>query len=218
MTTRSIGYMFCCATLLLLPQAASAQQPSTSAAEVSAQAGNVPAQAQRVEDATEETVRRFGGGVDGGIAVDPELIMFGAHATFQPIFTRAMALRPGLEFGLGELTTLLGINLDVTYRLPGSAGRWTPYVGAGPNFTLKHEGFSTTDTSKVTTTTGTGTTTGTTTGITTENRGRFDFGDTDFTAGFNFIAGARARNGLFVEMKATAYGVSNVRLMAGFNF
>ena len=217
MTTRSIGYMFCCAALLLLPDVASAQQPPTSAAEATAQAANVPPPAQRAEDATEETVRRFGGGVDGGIAVDPELIMFGAHATFQPVFIDAVAVRPGLEFGIGELTTLLGINLDVTYRLPGSAGRWTPYVGAGPNFTLKHQGFSTTDTDKVSTT-GTGTTTGTTTGITTETRNRFDFGDTDFTAGFNFIARARARNGLFVEMKATAYGISNVRLMAGYNF
>jgi hypothetical protein len=206
--------MFCCAALLLLPDAASAQQPPTSAAAASAQAPNVPAQAQRAADATEETVRRFGGGVDGGIGLDPELIMFGAHATFQPVFIYEIAFRPGVEFGIGELTTLLGINLDVTYRLPGSAGRWTPYVGAGPNFTLNHQGFSTTDIDKVTTTTGTGTTTA----ITTESRNRFDFGDTDFTAGFNFIAGARARNGLFVEMKATAYGVSNVRLMAGFIF
>jgi hypothetical protein len=210
--------MFCCAVLLLLPHAASAQQPRTSAAVANAQAPNVPAQAQSAADATEETVRRFGGGVDGGIALDPELIMFGAHATFQPVFRNAIAFRPGIEFGIGELTTLFGVNLDVTYRLPGSAGRWTPYVGAGPNFSLSHQGFSTTDIDKVTTTTRTGTTTGTTTGIVTEDRNRFDFGDTDFTAGFNFIAGARARNGLFVEMKATAYGVSNVRLMAGYNF
>jgi hypothetical protein len=218
MTTRSIGYMFCCAALLLLPDVASAQQPSSSAAAASAQAANVPAQAQRAQDETEAIVRRFGGGVDGGIAVDPELIMFGAHATFQPVFKNAIAFRPGIEFGIGELTTLFGINLDVTYTLPNSAGRWRPYVGAGPNFSLSHQGFSTTDTDHVTTPTGTGTTTVTTTGTITEDRSRFDFGDTDFTAGFNFIAGARATNGLFVEMKATAYGVSNVRLMAGFNF
>ena len=34
----------------------------------------------------------------------------------------------------------------------------------------------------------------------------------------NFIARARRRNGMFLEMKATAYGVSNVRLLVGFNF
>jgi hypothetical protein len=51
-----------------------------------------------------------------------------------------------------------------------------------------------------------------------EDRNRFDFSDTDFEGGVNFIAGARNRNGVFVEMKATAYGVSNVRLVVGFNF
>jgi len=34
----------------------------------------------------------------------------------------------------------------------------------------------------------------------------------------NFIAGARNRNGVYLEMKATAYGVTNVRLLVGFNF
>jgi hypothetical protein len=34
----------------------------------------------------------------------------------------------------------------------------------------------------------------------------------------NFIAGARNRNGMYLGMKATAYGVSNVRLLLGFNF
>ena len=30
---------------------------------------------------------------------------------------------------------------------------------------------------------------------------RFDFGDTDFEGGFNFIAGARSRGGTFFELK-----------------
>jgi hypothetical protein len=47
---------------------------------------------------------------------------------------------------------------------------------------------------------------------------RVDFGDTNFDGGVTFIAGARSRSGLFIEMKATAFGVSNVRLLAGFNF
>ena len=50
------------------------------------------------------------------------------------------------------------------------------------------------------------------------DRNRFDFGDTDFVSGFNFIAGARRPNGLFFELRATAYGVSNVKLLAGYNF
>jgi len=36
--------------------------------------------------------------------------------------------------------------------------------------------------------------------------------------GMNFIVGTRKRSGAFFEMKATAWGVSNVRLLAGFNF
>ncbi|HEX6974950.1 MAG TPA: hypothetical protein VF147_11140 [Vicinamibacterales bacterium] len=47
---------------------------------------------------------------------------------------------------------------------------------------------------------------------------RFDFGDTDFEGGVNVIAGARKANGMFMEMRATAYGVSNVRLLVGYDF
>jgi hypothetical protein len=51
-----------------------------------------------------------------------------------------------------------------------------------------------------------------------EGRNRFDFSDTDFTGGMNFIAGARRDNGLFVELKATAWDISNIRVIAGFTF
>jgi hypothetical protein len=94
---------------------------------------------------------------------------------------------------------MFAINLDVLYTLPGATRqtRWSPYIGAGPNFALSHRGFQTdADT----------------------QGNRFDFSDTNFDTGFNFIAGARSRGGLFFEMKATAYGVTNVRLLAGFNF
>jgi hypothetical protein len=160
---------------------------------------NVPAKAQDAEDAVERTVKRFGIGVEAGVGLDPELIDFGAHATFGPIFKPNVQFRPGIEFGVGEVTTTFGINLDVLYTLPGATRqtRWTPYVGAGPNFALSHRGFDS---------------------ATVEQPNRFDFSDTSFDAGLNFIAGARNRRGMFLEMRATAYGVSNVRLLAGFNF
>lgn len=184
--------------------------PSTVRAQDS---GNVPGAVQAAADEVSDVARRFRLGAEAGIALDPELIMFGAHGSFGPLFTRNVTFRPGIEFGLGELTTLFGINLDALYTFPGAAGRnrWTPYVGAGPNFTLSHQSFQTTDTQHVDVNTTAGTTT------TTNGRSRFNFSDTDFNGGFNFIAGAR-RGGLFLEMKATAYGVSNVRLLAGFNF
>jgi hypothetical protein len=175
--------------VFLLPHAASAQQ------------SNVPAEAQQAEEAVERAVSRFRIGVTGGVGFDPELIMFGAHGGFGPIFNRNVSVRPGIEFGVGELTTLFGINLDVVYTLPGAirTTRWTPYFGAGPNFSLSHRGFETDDDED-------------------DNGNRFDFSDTDFVGGFNFFAGAQAQNGMFIEMKSTAYGVSNIRLLIGYNF
>lgn len=204
------------AAALLVPSSASAQQTrplaaaTLSAADTSGQQSNVPGQVQRAEDAVERAVERFGIGVFGGVGVDPELIEFGAHARFGPIFNPNVAFRPGIEFGLGELTTMFAINLDVLYTLPGVTNqtRWMPYIGAGPNFGLSHRTFGTDELDKVETD-----------GVVQiDNRGRFDFGDTDFNGGFNFIAGARNQGGLFFEMRATAWGVSNVRLLAGFNF
>jgi hypothetical protein len=160
---------------------------------------NVPAKAQDAEDSVERNVKRFGIGVEGGVGLDPELIDVGAHATFGPLFHRNLQFRPGIEFGVGEVTTTFGINLDVLYAFPGVTRqtRWAPYIGAGPNLSLSHRGFDS---------------------ATVQQGNRFNFSDTSFDAGLNFIAGARTRRGVFLEMRATAYGVSNVRLLAGFNF
>jgi hypothetical protein len=160
-------------------------------------------------------VERFGIGVQGGVGLDPELVVFGGHATFAPIFTNSLEFRPGVEFGLGEVTTTFGVNLDVIYLLPGATRgtRWMPYVGAGPNIGLSHRGFSTDD--------GDGDVDVEVGGVDVEvdeDRNRFDFSDTDFNGGMNFIAGARSQTGFFVEMKATAWGVSTIRVLAGFNF
>ena len=184
-------------TLLLTPCSTFAQQ-------------NVPAAAQRAQNTAESTARRFGAGVQGGIGLDPEIIDLGAHATFGPVFTPRLQFRPGIEFGLGEITTVFGVNLDLLYTVPGAStdAAWFPYVGAGPNFSLSHRGFATDDTDHVDTDTDT----------TVDTPGRFDFSDTDFNGGMNFVVGMRRPNGMFFEMKATAWGVSNVRLLAGFNF
>jgi hypothetical protein len=49
-------------------------------------------------------------------------------------------------------------------------------------------------------------------------RSRFDLSENDLKGGMNSIVGMRKQSGMFFEMKATAWGVSNVRLLAGFNF
>jgi hypothetical protein len=161
---------------------------------------NVPPAVQQAERNIESAVRRFGIGIQGGVALDPELLDVGVHAAFGPIFTPAVAFRPGVELALGEVTTMLGINLDVLYVLPGTTAdsRWRPYVGAGPNFSYSRVDFEPDDVD--------------------DDDNRFDFSDSDGNAGFNFIAGARNANGLFIELKATAYGVSTIRLLAGFDF
>lgn len=164
---------------------------------------------QQTADRAERQARRLGAGLQGGVGLDPEIIDVGAHVTLGPLFKPALSFRPGIEIGAGEITTLFAINLDVLYALDGTIGdrSWIPYLGAGPSFGLSHRGFSTDDAGNVTVS-----------GVATEDRGRFDFSDTDFNGGMNFIAGVRKRNGLFLEMKATAWGVSNIRLLAGFNF
>lgn len=199
------AFLASAAAILLFPYSASAQQagaPSPrlermAAQMVNAQGTNVPPEVQRAEAAVERAVRRFRIGVQGGIGLDPELIMFGAHGAFGPFFNPNLEFRPGVELGVGEVTTALSINLDVLYTLPGATRgtRWTPYIGGGPNFALSHRSF----------------------GVD-EDFDRFDFSDTSFEGGFNFIAGARAQNGMFLELKGTAYGVSNIRLLVGYNF
>lgn len=163
----------------------------------------------------ERTARKFRVGLQGGVGLDPEIIDFGAHLNIGPFVRPSLTFRPGLEIGAGEITTLLNINLDVLYAFPGftEETRWIPYAGAGPAFGLSHRGFGTDEVTHVSTGSSTGTTTATTT---TQNR--FDFSDTDFNGGMNFIVGMRKQNGVFFEMKATAWGVSNIRLLAGFNF
>jgi hypothetical protein len=159
------------------------------------------ASAQPSQDQIRRDARRFGVGVHGGIGLDPEIIDFGAHATFGSVFKPNLSFRPGIEVGAGEITTFLGINLDFVYGFPGNgtSDGWYPYVGAGPTFGLSHRGFDTDDED-----------------VNAPNR--FDFSDTDFNGGMNFIVGMRKSSGVFFEMKATAWGVSNIRLVAGFNF
>jgi hypothetical protein len=198
-------------TALVIPTTAFAQQENGNwptlqpgATYISTfQQTNVPAAARQAEDTVERAVRRFRIGVSAGAGLDPELVMFGAHGAFGPLFHPSVEFRPGVEFGVGEVTTAFGINLDVLYVLPGTTrgARWTPYVGGGPNFSLSHRGFESDDDDDGA-----------------DDRNRFDFSDTDFEPGFNFFAGARTQNGMFLEMKSTAYGVSKIRILVGFNF
>jgi hypothetical protein len=158
----------------------------------------VPPDVRALETSVERQLRRFNAGVVGGVSAQPELIMVGGHATFERVFRPPVSVRPGLQLGFGEVSTLLALDIDVIYTLARPTGRaqWAPYVGAGPSVLFLHRSFEGEE----------------------DDGTRFDFGDFDAENGFNFIVGMRRRNGAFFEMKATASGVSDVRLLAGVTF
>ena len=169
----------------------------------------VPVDLRQLEAQVQRQARRWHLGLTGGIALDPEMISLNTFATLQPFSSRSLSIRPNFELAFGEVTTLLGLHLDVLYALPGisRSARWAPYVGAGPNFTLSHRGvdeeeFLGDDA----------------TAPPEEEDSRFDFSQFDWDNGFNFIVGMRRPNGMFFEMKATAYGVANIRMLGGFAF
>jgi hypothetical protein len=191
--------------LLCLPQYAAAQQqapPTTATGEPQ----NTPQSVQKAEGQVERVVKRWRIGVQGGVALDPQLLDVGVHGEIGPLFSPNFQFRPVLEIGAGEITTMLAINLDFVYLFPSATTdtMWMPYVGAGPTFGLSHQSIDVED--------------NLVTNAINSDRNRFDFSDTDFDSGMNFIVGMRRRSGAFFEMKATAWGVSNVRLLAGFNF
>ena len=171
------------------------------------QAGTAPTQAQPVPPAVRELerdierqVRRWRVGVRAGAALDPELILFGAHAQVGPFFHRDVSFRPNAEFAFGEITDLIALNLEAIYRLPISPrqGRWSAYIGAGPGFTFLHQNFERK-----------------------EGEGRnIDFGEFDFDTGFNILTGVQFRRGTFFEVKSSVYSrpAPSLRLIFGYNF
>jgi hypothetical protein len=166
-----------------------------------AEPDNVPPEVQRLETQVERAARRYRLGVQVGAALDPELISLDAFTTFAPVISRNLAFRPNVELAFGELTTLFGIHLDGIYMLPGftRSTRWAPYVGGGPEFEFGHKSLEATQ-------------------VDGETIRRFDFSDWTWNNGVNFIVGARSPNGVHFEMKSTAWGAANIRLLGGFEF
>jgi hypothetical protein len=169
-----------------------------------------PPDVQRLQAQIEREARRFRIGLNAGVALDPELISINGFTTFTPFLQqRRLTVRPGLELAFGEVTTLLALNIEGLYMLPGLSRsiRWAPYVGAGPNFTFSHRSVNEEDF------------------ISDINAppppvddDRFDFSQWDWNNGFNFIVGARNPGGTFFEMKGTAWGVASIRVLGGFEF
>lgn len=157
----------------------------------------IPPEVRRLERQIERQVRRFGVGVRGGIALDPELVAIGAHARVGPFFSDNLLFRPNVEFAYGEVTALFAVNLEAVYQLPITPrqGRWSAYMGAGPTFAFVDQSFAADDDGR-----------------------DIDFDNFGLDAGFSILAGVEYPNGAFIELKGTAYSVPNVRLLVGFSF
>ena len=156
----------------------------------------IPESVRNVESEIKSEARRWRLGVRAGAALDPELFMFGVHSQMGPIFSSRVIFRPSAEFDFGEVTDLIALNLEGIYRFRRSyeIKDWSPYVGAGPAFTFIHQSYS---------------------------AGRdINFGNFDFDAGFNILAGMQSRRGTFVEAKTSLWSspAPVFRLIVGYNF
>lgn len=136
---------------------------------------------------------RFGARMGAGL--DPELFLIGVQARIGPLFSPDLYLRPNAEFAFGELTDMIGLNLEGAYRVPITFrhGRWSAYVGAGPALNFIHQGVGTRDIS---------------------------FSNFNYEMRFNIFSGIQFRRGTFGEVKTSlwARGVQAVRFVFGYNF
>lgn len=147
-----------------------------------------------------QAVGRATFGINGGVGLDPELIYLGAQARFGPIF-KNLWFRPNFEYGFGELTDRVALNLEALYFLPliargartGREDVWSIYMGGGVATQLSHRNFE-------------------------ERDLNIDFGDWDYDTGLNLVIGVSRRSGLFTELKAGAYGSPSLRVIVGYNF
>jgi hypothetical protein len=173
----------------------------TQTAQAGTQAPAPPPPAVReLERDIERQARRWRLGIRGGVALDPELISFGAQSRIGPIFNRNLTFRPNAEFSWGEVTDMIGLNLDMTYRLPITARqtRWNTYVGVGPALNFVHQNFERDEG---------------------EDRD-IDFGNFEFDTALNVMAGVEFRRGTFMEVRTGIYAgpAPTFRVIFGYNF
>ena len=157
----------------------------------------IPASVRQMERTIQRQTNRWRLGVRGATSLDPELFLFGVHSQLGPFFDENVYARPNLEIGFGELTTLVALNFEGIYRLPvvSRASRWNIYAGGGPALNFSHRNFEQET-----------------------DRGKIDFGDLDLDVGFNFLLGIQQREGLFLELKSSAYSIPTIRFEVGYNF
>jgi len=154
----------------------------------------VPASIRNAETAIQRDARKFHFGVQGGMALNPELVDIGIHARFGPFFTKNVQFRPSIDFSYGEITKLFALNADFIYNLSAGRGaRQSLYFGAGPQFNFVEQSAS---------------------------GHAVDFSEFHYSNALNILLGIRFRNGVFTEMKTSVYAAPApiLRLMVGYSF
>lgn len=71
-----------------------------------------------------------GGGIRGGVSIDPDQFYFGGHFETDALVDR-VHFRPNVEAGLGNDLTLIAANFEFVYKFP-TRNRWGIYAGGGP--------------------------------------------------------------------------------------
>ncbi len=158
----------------------------------------IPESVRDLENDIKRQSRRFGAGIQGGVGLDPSVILVGLTARMGPILNSDITFRPSVDFGFGEVTKMFQINLDAVYRLPLSprTGKWSAYLGAGPNFSFVSQNFE----------------------RAAEGDNGVDFSDFSFKAGLNVIGGIEYRSGVFYELKAGVWTIPTLRIVVGYRF
>ena len=178
------------------PPAVAATGTAERAAEKPYETGEaVPVSVRKLTNDIERQSRRFGFGFRTSVGLDPELILVGAQARIGPLFNRGISFRPNVDFGFGELTKMVAVDLNGVYRLPFNArqSRWSAFVGAGPCLAFTHRNLE----------------------VETRN---IDFGDFEFQSGLNILTGVEFRSGMFVEIKSTLWTGPHLRMSVGYAF
>ena len=159
----------------------------------------VPSNVHQLERDIERQLRKFQVAVTAGVALDPELVIIGGNVQIGPVKRSGLYFRPGVELGIGEVTTMIGFNGEMIYRLPitSASDRWSSYLGGGIGVNLIDQSFNGE-----------------------EDGNRFSFGDFKSDTALNLVAGVRRRNGVFLELRTSIYSEPSptLRLLVGYTF
>ena len=168
--------------------------PASPGAAAPAQPDATPPSVRQAENAIERESRKYHFGVQGGMALNPELVDVGVLARFGPFFSKNLQFRPNVDFAFGEVTKLFALNGDFIYNM--SDFRWarkSVYFGAGPQFNFTEQSLS--------------------------DHG-VNFSDFHYSTALNIILGVRMRNGAFAELKSSVWAAPApvLRLLVGYTF